>query len=240
MKVWSSGKEHARRGGEPPGGDDPVESRNGHARVGGSRSATSRRIGSCHHGKGVRSCGLSCLKRICRPWLGSTGLFCSPRSVSRNTVFCAKGQVFWNTFSAPGRSTAICLSCGLLRWRRSSGGEEKAFSISTSAEGSRAKVLRRGISYSCFCAMRPGEMAESDYACGLLMTHIHRGPFPNHIVLILPSAEQQRIATVFDALMALCNRFEVSLSTVTTRRCLLDAFLAEALDPAAQTRHATE
>ena len=78
------------------------------------------------------------------------------------------------------------------------------------------------------------EMAESDHAHGLVMTHINRGPFLNHIILIPPLAEQQRIVARVDALMALCNRLEASLSTAATaRRGLLDAFLAEALDPAA-------
>ena len=79
-------------------------------------------------------------------------------------------------------------------------------------------------------------MAENDYAGGLLMTHIHCGPFPNHIVLIPPPAEQQRIAAVFDVLMALCGRLEASFAT--PRR--LAALLAKALDPTAQTRQAAE
>jgi type I restriction enzyme, S subunit len=48
-----------------------------------------------------------------------------------------------------------------------------------------------------------------------------------------PLAEQHRIVSKVDALMALCDRLEVSLTaTAATRRRLLDALLAEALAPA--------
>lgn len=47
-----------------------------------------------------------------------------------------------------------------------------------------------------------------------------------------PLAEQHRIVAKVDALMALCDRLEASLTTtVTTRRRLLDALFAEALPP---------
>ncbi|WP_287385262.1 restriction endonuclease subunit S [Mesorhizobium sp.] len=48
-----------------------------------------------------------------------------------------------------------------------------------------------------------------------------------------PLAEQHRIVAKVDALLALCDRLEASLSaTAGTRRRLLDALLAEALAPA--------
>lgn len=48
-----------------------------------------------------------------------------------------------------------------------------------------------------------------------------------------PVAEQHRIVAKVDALMALCDRLEASLTaTAATRRRLLDALLAEALTPA--------
>jgi type I restriction enzyme S subunit len=52
-------------------------------------------------------------------------------------------------------------------------------------------------------------------------------PFP-----LPPLAEQHRIVAKVDALMALCDRLEASLTaTAATRRRLLDALLAEALAP---------
>ena len=55
-----------------------------------------------------------------------------------------------------------------------------------------------------------------------------------HFLIPLPPlAEQHRIVAKVDALMALCDRLEASLSaTAATRRRLLDALLAEALAPA--------
>ena len=47
-----------------------------------------------------------------------------------------------------------------------------------------------------------------------------------------PLAEQRRIVAMVDALMALCDRLEASLTAIaTTRRRLLDALLAEVLAP---------
>ena len=50
----------------------------------------------------------------------------------------------------------------------------------------------------------------------------------------IPSlAEQHRMVASVDVLMALCERTEASLTdTASTRRHSLDAFIAEALDPA--------
>lgn len=54
-------------------------------------------------------------------------------------------------------------------------------------------------------------------------------------VALPPLAEQHRIVANVDALMALCDRLEASLSaTAATRRRLLDALLAEALAPAGE------
>jgi type I restriction enzyme S subunit len=50
---------------------------------------------------------------------------------------------------------------------------------------------------------------------------------------IPPLAEQHRIVAKVDALMALCDRLEASLTaSASTRRRLLDALLSEALAPA--------
>lgn len=55
----------------------------------------------------------------------------------------------------------------------------------------------------------------------------------NMLIPLPPLAEQHRIVAKVDALMALCDRLEASLtSTAATRRHLLDALLAEALAPA--------
>ena len=52
-----------------------------------------------------------------------------------------------------------------------------------------------------------------------------------------PLAEQHRIAAKVNALMALCDRLEASL-TATIRSKLLNALLHEALEPAAETANA--
>jgi type I restriction enzyme, S subunit len=52
-------------------------------------------------------------------------------------------------------------------------------------------------------------------------------------VPVPPLSEQHRIVAKVDALMALCDRLELSLTaSAATRRRLLDALLAEALAPA--------
>jgi type I restriction enzyme S subunit len=52
------------------------------------------------------------------------------------------------------------------------------------------------------------------------------------VVPLPPLAEQHRIVAKVDELMALCDRLEASLTaTAATRRRLLDALLAEALEP---------
>ena len=59
------------------------------------------------------------------------------------------------------------------------------------------------------------------------------GRFEAFLIPLPPLAEQHRIVAKVDALMALCDRLEASLTaTAATRRRLLDALLAEALAPA--------
>jgi type I restriction enzyme, S subunit len=60
-------------------------------------------------------------------------------------------------------------------------------------------------------------------------------PLRNFVAALPPLAEQHRIVTRVDALMALCDQLEASLTTTaTTRRTLLEALLHEALEPAAE------
>ena len=56
------------------------------------------------------------------------------------------------------------------------------------------------------------------------------GPIRPLLVPLPPLAEQHRIVAKVDALMALCDQLEASLTaTAAARRRLLDALLAEAL-----------
>jgi type I restriction enzyme S subunit len=73
-----------------------------------------------------------------------------------------------------------------------------------------------------------------DKPIGATVQHLRVGGVETLLVPLPPLAEQQRIVTKVDALMALCDQLEASLTaTATTRRRLLDALLAEALAPVA-------
>jgi len=56
------------------------------------------------------------------------------------------------------------------------------------------------------------EMADSEHAHGLVMRHINRGPFLNHVILLPPLAEQHRIVAKVGELMALLDRLEAARS----------------------------
>jgi restriction endonuclease S subunit len=62
--------------------------------------------------------------------------------------------------------------------------------------------------------------------------NLNVGKIKDRLLPLPPLAEQHRIVDKVDALMALCDRLEASLTaTAATRRRLLDALLAEALTP---------
>ena len=62
--------------------------------------------------------------------------------------------------------------------------------------------------------------------------HFAMSDYEKRVFPLPPLAEQHRIVAKVDALMALCDRLEASLTaTAATRRRLLDALLAEALAP---------
>jgi hypothetical protein len=68
---------------------------------------------------------------------------------------------------------------------------------------------------------------------GVALTHFNTMSVANMPLALPPLAEQRRIVAKVDALMALCDRLEASLTAAAaTRRRLLDALLAEALAPA--------
>ncbi len=76
------------------------------------------------------------------------------------------------------------------------------------------------------------EMADSEHAHGLVMTHINRGPFLNHVVLIPPLAEQRHIVARVDELMALLDRLEAARTAAeATRDRLTAASLARLTAP---------
>ena len=63
--------------------------------------------------------------------------------------------------------------------------------------------------------------------------HFNTRAVANMPIPIPSLSDQHRIVARVDALMALCERLEASLAAAaSTRRHLLDALIAEALDPA--------
>lgn len=78
-----------------------------------------------------------------------------------------------------------------------------------------------------------------DKPIGATVQHLRVGGVETLLVPLPPLAEQHRIVAKVDALMALCDQLEVSLTDADNgRRRLLDALLAEALRPPADQREA--
>lgn len=74
-----------------------------------------------------------------------------------------------------------------------------------------------------------------DKPLGMTVQHLRVGGVETLLVPLPPLAEQHRIVAKVDELMALCGQLEAGLASVDdTRRRLLDALLAEALQPALQ------
>ena len=73
----------------------------------------------------------------------------------------------------------------------------------------------------------------TEFAPATAQKNINLGILEMVLIPLPPLAEQHRIVAKVDALMALCDQLEASLTTTaTTRSKLLDALLHEALDPA--------
>jgi len=73
------------------------------------------------------------------------------------------------------------------------------------------------------------ELAASDHAHGLVMSHVNRGPFLAHAVAIPPLAEQRRIVARVEDLMGLCDELEAHCRLQDEQHARLISTLFDAL-----------
>lgn len=85
------------------------------------------------------------------------------------------------------------------------------------------------------------EQIERPIRSAVGLKNVNLTEFGNLSFWLPPLAEQHRIVTKVDALMALCDRLEAALTTTdTTRARLLEALLHEALEPSQEALEAAE
>lgn len=87
--------------------------------------------------------------------------------------------------------------------------------------------------------MRTAKENLTEFAPATAQKNINLGILEMVLIPLPPLAEQHRIVAKVDALIALCDQLEASLTTTTTTRSkLLNALLHEALEPAASDMEA--
>ena len=82
------------------------------------------------------------------------------------------------------------------------------------------------------------QLAESDHAHGLVMTHINRGPFLAYPIAIPPMEEQARIVNKFDELIARCDELERIRNAQQEKRLIVhNAAIKQLLNIAEPDQH---
>ncbi|MFQ8432900.1 restriction endonuclease subunit S [Amaricoccus sp. W119] len=107
---------------------------------------------------------------------------------------------------------------------------DRAFSIFVSV--ALIKMVIPGIAPFLTLCINSDVVRDTIIPKGAALKHLHLVDLRNLPLPLPPLPEQHRIISKVDALMALCDQLEASLTaTAATRRRLLDALLAEALAP---------